>query len=135
MKKLIICLVLISSIFLFNRYLLNVDSYNIDNVLQYDLLEENIDGVNVLLKNIEKKELSSKKIENDIEQKLSDVLKGMKFLDRVKAFVYFNYTYKKQEHQAINEEEYKDYIKKLNKKDLNMFVKFLKEEMGIYEGN
>ncbi len=133
MKKLIILLLLISSVFWFDKYLLDVNHYNIDVILNYDMLEENVYDVNKLLKENSLKEVDIIGLEEKINEEISQTLKGMKFYDRIKAFVYFNYIYKPIDYSEIDIDKYSDYINSLDNRDKESFLKMLKRELGTYE--
>ncbi len=135
MKKFIMFLILFSSVFLFNKYLLNVNSYNIDEILSYSTLEDNVVDVNKLLKENSLKEINIKSLEEKINNEFSETLKGMKFYDRFKAFIYFNYIYKPIDYKEIDVDKYSDYINSLDKRDKESYFKILKKEIKTYERN
>ncbi len=135
MKKLIVFLLLISSVFGVNKYLLNVNSYNIDGILSYDTLEQNIDEINIFLEENSYKKINIVSLEEKINTKVSDVLKGMKFYDRIKAFIYFNFIYEPIEYKNIDVKKYAKYIGSLSDREKETYIGILKKELKSYERN
>ncbi len=135
MKKLVIFLLLFSSVFLFNKHLLDVNSYNIDKILSYDTLEQNIDEVNKFLEKNAYNQIDIVGLESKINTKVSTTLKGMKFYDRVKAFIYFNYIYEPIKYKDIDVKKYSKYIDALNDEEKDIYIEILKKELESYERN
>ncbi len=135
MKNLLVFLIFMISIFLFNNHLLKVDSYNIDNILSYESLEENIDNLNIYLSDLSYDNVDAKKIEKKINSEVSKVLKGMKFFDRVKAYFYFNFIYRPKDYKEVDFNKYGDYILSLDKRNREKYMEFFKREIKNYERN